>query len=327
MNETPTAASPDRPSDESVHVVVGAGPLGLAVARQLRRKDERVRIVTRGGRADVSANVEVVSADVGDSDRARRAFAGARLVYHCAAPGYSKWPALLPTLMNGVIEGASAVGARIVYGDNLYAYGRVRGPLTEDLPVRPVGPNGRTRAQVADALMEAHRSGKVRATIGRGSDFFGPHVLASTVGERVFARLAAGKPAQVLGNPDLPHTVTFIDDFARALVILGSREEALGAVWHVPSAETVTMHKFVEMIQEQTGRPAKLSVTPSWMLAIGGLVNPDLRAVREVLYQSEEPWIVDHSKFERAFGAPATPHRDAIQMTLEWFSRVRRSSG
>jgi nucleoside-diphosphate-sugar epimerase len=224
--------------------------------------------------------------------------------------------------MNGTIEGASAVGARIVYGDNLYAYGRVQGPLTEDLPSQPVGANGRTRARVAEALMEAHANGKVHAAIGRGSDFFGPHALNSTVGERVFARMLAGKPAQVLGNPDVLHTVTFIDDFARALVTLGSRPEALGEVWHVPSAETVAIRRFVEMIAEQARRSARLSVTPSWLLAIGGLFNPDVRAVREVLDQSQEPWVMDHSKFERVFGTSATSHPEAIRTTLEWFSRA-----
>jgi nucleoside-diphosphate-sugar epimerase len=322
MNQTITSPAQDRTKNESVHVVVGAGPLGLAVARELRRRQKPARIVTRGGRADAPGDAVVISADVSDPDQASGAFEGASVVYQCAAPRYSKWPALLPALMDGVIEGASAGGARIVYGDNLYVYGRVQGPLTEDLPHRPVGANGRTRAQVAEALMAAHANGKVRSVIGRGSDFFGPHALNSTVGKRVFARLLAAKPAQVLGNPDVPHTVTFIDDFARALVTLGSRDEALGDVWHVPSAETVTIRQFVEMIAEKSGRPAKLSVTPSWLLAIGGVFNPDVRALREVLYQSQDPWVVDHSKFEGAFGPGATPHPEAIRTTLEWFSHA-----
>jgi nucleoside-diphosphate-sugar epimerase len=322
MNETTTSTAQGQTKNEPLHVVVGAGPLGLAVARELRRRQKPARIVTRGGRADAPGDAVVISADVSDPDQARGAFKGASVVYQCAAPRYSKWPALLPALMDGVIEGASAGGARIVYGDNLYAYGRVQGPLTEDLPHRPVGANGRTRAQVAEALMAAHANGKVRAAIGRGSDFFGPHALNSTVGKRVFARMLAAKPAQVLGNPDVAHTVTFIDDFARALVTLASRDEALGEVWHVPSAETTTIRRFVEMIAEQTGRPAMLSITPQWLLAIGGLFNPDVRALREILYQSRDPWIMDHSKFERAFGAGATPHPEAIRTTLEWFSHA-----
>jgi len=322
MNQTTAGHQQDRTKNGSVYVVVGAGPLGLAVARELRRREAPSRIVTRGGRTDAPADAEVVSVDVSDPDQARRAFDGASAVYQCAAGRYSKWPELLPPLMDGVIEGASAVGARVIYGDNLYAYGRVQGPLVEDLPYRPVGANGRTRARVAEALMEAHRDGKVRAAIGRGSDFFGPHAFNSTVGERVFARMLAAKPAQVLGNPDVPHTVTYIDDFARALVTLGSRDEALGEVWHVPSAETVSIRRFVGMIAEQTGRPARLNVTPSWLLAIGGVFNPDVRALREVVYQSQDPWVVDHSKFERAFGPGATPHLEAIRTTLEWFSHA-----
>lgn len=305
--------------DDGLHVVVGAGPLGLAVARELRRTGEAVRVVTRGGSVGAPPGTEVVAADVSDPAEASRAFEGARVVYQCAVPRYSQWPAQLPALMRGAIEGASVAGAAMIYGDNLYAYGRVSGSITEDLPYRPVGPNSRTRAEVAETLMRACADGKLRAAIGRGSDFFGPHALSSSVGNRVFGRMVVGKPPQVLGDPNVPHTVTFIDDFARGLITLGSSDEALGGVWHIPSAETSTMRRFVELIAEQTGVSAKPRVTPSWLLTVVGLFNPDVRAVREVLYQSEDPWVVDHTKFERAFGASPTPHRDAIGATLEWF--------
>jgi len=140
--------------------------------------------------------------------------------------------------LRAIIEGAASSGAKLVVGDNLYAYGPVQGRLTEDLPQRAQGPNGRVRAEIAEALLAAHEAGPVRAAIGRGSDFFGPHAHLSTVGDRVVARAIAGEAARVLGNPDVPHTVTYIEDFARALVTLGGREEALGHVWHVPSPET-----------------------------------------------------------------------------------------
>jgi nucleoside-diphosphate-sugar epimerase len=265
----------------------------------------------------------VVAADVSDPAEARRAFEGSDVVYQCAAPRYSQWPALLPGLMHGAIEGAAAAGARIVYGDNLYAYGRVSGLITEDMPDRPIGANGRVRAAVAELLLKAHADARLRAVIGRGSDFFGPHALNSTVGVRVFGRMIAGKAAQVLGNPDVPHTVTFIDDFASALITLGSHGESFGEIWHVPSAETVTVRRFVGLIAEQVHGPARPRRTPSWLLAVGGLFNPDIRAVHEVLYQSENPWIVDHTKFERAFGATPTSHPHAIAGTLDWFRALR----
>ena len=312
-------------NERSLHVVLGSGPLGLAVARHLAARGDRVRAANRGGRADLPNGVEVVSANVAEVADAKRACEGAAVVYHCANPPYAKWPELHPPLMDAIIEGAAAAEARLVFGDNLYAYGPVNGPLKEDLPYLAQGSNGRTRARIAETLMRAHESRRIQATIGRGSDFFGPHAHLSTVGDRVFARAIAGKPAQVLGNPDAPHTVTHIDDFGRALVTLGERDEALGQVWHVPNAETVTMRRFVQMAFEAAGRSPRLRAAPRWGIAMAALFDPTLRAVREQLYQSERPWVVDSSKFERAFGWSATPLPDAVAATVAWFRSKARS--
>jgi nucleoside-diphosphate-sugar epimerase len=305
--------------EPKLHVVLGAGPLGLAVARHLAAIGDRVRAVVRGGRVDFPEEVEVVSADLNVEADAKRACEGAAVVYHCANPPYAKWADLHPPLMDAVIEGASAAGARLVFGDNLYAYGAVDGPLTEELPYLASGPNGRTRAQIAETLLRAHRSGRIRATIGRASDFFGPHVHLSSVGDRVFAQAIKGKAAQVLGDPDTPHTVTYIEDFGRALVTLGEHEEALGEVWHVPNAETVTMRRFVQLVYESAGHPVRLRAAPRWGIGMAALFNPTMRAVKEQLYQSERPWVVYSTKFERAFGWTATPLPDAVVGTVAWF--------
>jgi nucleoside-diphosphate-sugar epimerase len=314
-----TSLTSVQPHEPKLHVVLGAGPLGLAVARHLASRGDRVRAAARSKPAELPEGVEVVSADLAVAADAKQACEGAAVVYHCANPPYAKWPELHPPLMDAAIEGAGAAGARLVFGDNLYAYGPIDGPLTEDLPHRARGPNGRVRAQIAETLMRAHGSGRIQATIGRGSDYFGPHARQSTVGDRVFARAIAGQPAQVLGNPDLPHTVTYIEDFGRALVTLGERDEALGEVWHVPNAETVTIRRFVEMVSEGAGHPARLRAAPRWGIALAALFNPTMRAVKEQAYQSQRPWVVDSTKFERAFGWTATPLRDAVAATVAWF--------
>jgi nucleoside-diphosphate-sugar epimerase len=299
--------------------VLGAGPLGLAVARHLVSRGDRVRAAVRSERAEIPKGVEVVNADLAIAADAKQACEGAAVVYHCANPPYAKWPELHPPLMDAAIEGAAAAGARLVFGDNPYAYGPVDGPLTEDLPYRARGPNGRVRAQIVETLLRAHGSGRIQATIGRGSDFFGPHARFSIVGDRVFARALEGKPAQVLGNPDLPHTVTYIEDFGRAMVTLGERDEALGEVWHVPNAETVTMRRFVELVFESAGHPASLRVAPRWGIALAALFNPTVRAVKEQAYLSQRPSVVDSTRFERTFGWTATPLRDAVAATVAWF--------
>jgi nucleoside-diphosphate-sugar epimerase len=301
------------------NVVFGTGPLGLAVARHLAAAGKQVRLVNRSGNAPAPQGVEVVAADATDVAAARMACEGAAVVYHCATGAYGRWAQFLPPLMNGIIEGASAAHAKVVYGDNLYAYGRVDGPITEDLPNRPIGPNTQARADVATTLMSADAAGKVRATIGRASDFYGPYARQSTAGDGIFARALAGKGAQVLGDPDAPHTYTFIDDFAAGLVALGEHEEALGEVWHVPSAETITTRHFVEMVFGRLGRHATLKPAPKLAITLLALFVPAMAAVKETAYQREHPWVVDHSKFSRSFGDKPTPHEQAMSLTLDWF--------
>src|SRR5215207_3133009 len=165
--------------------------------------------------------------------------------------------------------------------------------------------------------------GKVRVAIGRASDSFGPRVLVSAAGEQVFGRAVEGKSAQLAGDPDQPHTYTYVPDIGRGLVVLGEREEALGQVWHLPSPETLTTRQFVEMIFEEVGKPPRVQVAPKILLRTIGLFNPGIRETIEMLYEFEEPFVVDHSKFERAFGEHATPLEEAIQRTVRWYREER----
>jgi nucleoside-diphosphate-sugar epimerase len=303
-----------------LHVVFGTGPVGLAIMDELVSKGKRVRMVNRSGRADVAEGVEVVGADAADTTFTREVSAGASVVYFALNPPYDKWPELFPGLQAGVVEGAASAGAKLIAVENLYMYGSTGGrPLTEDLPYAANTRKGKVRARMSRELMEANASGKVRVAIGRASDFFGPRVLASAAGEQVFGRAVAGKSAQVAGDPDQPHTYTYAPDIGRGLVILGEREEALGRVWHLPSPETVTTRRFVETIFEEVGKPARVQAAPKILLRAMGLFNPPLRETIEMLYEFEEPFVVDHSAFERAFGIRATPLREAIKETVRWY--------
>ena len=307
-----------------LHVVFGTGPVGLAVMDELVSKGKRVRMVNRSGRASMPEGVEVVGGDATDKAFAREASEGASVVYFALNPPYTQWAELFPPLQAGVIEGAAAAGATLIAVENLYMYGLTRRrPLTEDLPYAPNTRKGTVRARMSEELMEAHTSGKVRVAIGRASDFFGPCVLVSAAGEQVFGRAVEGKSAQVAGDPDQPHTYTYAPDIGRGLVILGEREEALGQAWHLPSPETVTTREFVEMIFEEVGKPARLQAAPKIVLRALGIFNPPLRETIEMLYEFEEPFVVDDSRFEREFGEQATPLREAIQRTVRWYREER----
>ena len=208
--------------------------------------------------------------------------------------------------------------------ENLYMYGPTDGrSLTEDLPHAPNTRKGTVRARMSEELMEAHKSGRMRVAIRRASDHVGPRVLASAAGEQVFGRAVEGKSAQVAGDPDQPHTYTYAPDIGRGLVILGEREEALGRAWHLPSPETVTTRRFVETIFEEAGGPARVQTAPKIVLRAMGLFNPPLRETIEMLYEFEEPFVVDHSAFAGAFGDHATPLEKSVRETVRWYRAHR----
>ena len=311
-----------------LQVVFGTGPVGTSVMEALMQRGRcRVRMVNRSGRASVPEGVEVVGGDAMNEAFAREVSQGASVVYFALNPPYNKWPELFPPLQAGVLEGAAAAGAKLIAMENLYMYGPTDGrPLTEDLPYAANTRKGTVRARMSQELMEAHTGGRVRVAIGRASDFFGPRVLVSAAGEQVFGRAVKGKSAQVVGDPDQPHTYTYAPDIGRGLVILGEREEALGRAWHLPSPETVTTREFVEMIFEEVGKPARIQAVPKIVLRAMGLFNPALHEMMEMLYEFEEPFVVDHSDFTRTFGDHATPLGEAVRETVRWY-REHRSRG
>lgn len=304
-----------------LHVVFGTGPLGLAVMRELRSQGRRVRMINRSGRVNFAKDLatEAGGADAADPAQAREVCEGAAVVYHCVGLPYPRWSEF-PAIATGILEGAATAGARLVYGDNLYMYGPVDRPMTEDLPSAATSRKGRIRAEVGRRLMDAHAAGKVSVGIGRGSDFFGPFATdAAMMGSRVFGRALADKPAQVVGNPDRLHTFTFIDDFAKALVLIGNRREAQGKIWHVPSAPAMSVRDFVGTVFQALGRPPRLQAAPRLVIRLGGWFDPNIKELGEMLYQFERDFVMDSSRFEQAFGIVPTPQEESIRQTLDWF--------
>ncbi|GAA0380703.1 SDR family oxidoreductase [Paenibacillus motobuensis] len=304
---------------DELQVVIGTGPLGIAVMEELLRKGKSVRMVNRSGRASVPSGVQVVKGNAADVESISHACRGASVIYHCAKAPYTEWPEKFPPIMQGIIDAAAREKAKIVYGDNLYMYGSKYQVLTEDLPNDAIGRKGRTRAQMADALLDAHHSGKIQATIGRGADFYGPRVLDSSLGERIFQAALDGRPAEVLGNIDIPHTYLYIRDFAKGLVTLGERQEALGQAWHIPGASTITTRQIVNMVYETVGKRPKFRIAPKFFVSLMGLFNANMREIKETLYFFEKPFIVNTSKYEQVFGTDTTPHELAIAETMDWF--------
>ena len=307
--------------EDRLHVVFGAGQVGSALTAHLAGQGIAVRAVSRNRPSALPGGSDWRAADASDPEVAAGAARGASVIYQCLNAPYTQWPERFPPLQRGVLAAAEHTGALLVVLENLYGYGPTGGkPMTEDLPLAATTVKGRTRAAMTAELLAAADAGRVRIAIGRASDFFGAGVTqGSTLGERVFGNALAGRRADFIGNPGLPHTYSYVPDIAAGLATLGTDARAAGQVWHLPGPPTVTTRALLDLVAAQVGHPVGIRSVPKLALRPLGLVNPVLRELAETYYQFDQPFILDTSKYETAFGTAGTPLPAAVAATVAWY--------
>src|SRR5262245_11169648 len=287
------------------HVLFGGGQIGRPLARILLEGGKRVRIVKRstGGLAE---GAELMQGDAADLNFCVEAARGAATVYHCMNPPYYAriWAELLPRYMENLIAAAGRSGARLVVLDNVYMLGRTQGkPLDEDTPPRPCSRKGEIRARVAERMWEAHRRGEVRATTGRASDFYGPGGTLTHLGDQFWRPVIAGKRGRVTVDPDAIHTYHYIPDGAAGLATLGlAGEDAYGRSWMLPCMPADSMRALVARFSRELGREIGLMTIPRTVVKMLAVVVPFLREIDEMLYQWQEPFVIDDRRFRGRFG-------------------------
>ncbi|MFG3440018.1 NAD-dependent epimerase/dehydratase family protein [Nonomuraea sp. NPDC047897] len=298
------------------HVVVGSGQVGTHLATKLLAQGHEVTVVTRSGSGPAGATR--VAADVADRRRLTEVTAGADVLYNCVNPRYHRWHTDWPPMAESFLATAEATGAVLVILGNLYPYGPVTGPMTEDLPLASTSPKAQVRAKMWVDALAAHEAGRIRVTEVRGSDYFGPGTTdQSYLGERFLAPLRAGKTIQVPWPADMPHSWTYLPDVADALIVAGANERAWGRPWHVPTTDPVSFRQLGERMAAILGKPAPRMVQLPWPLVRTlGLFSPMLGELRHVRYQFVAPYELDSSAFQETFGVRPTPLDDALKATL-----------
>ncbi|WP_194860563.1 NAD-dependent epimerase/dehydratase family protein [Dietzia sp. SYD-A1] len=310
-------------STDELHVIVGAGPVGSALAARLAATGHRIRLATRSGRSTATPGVDAVAVDASDSAALSAQAAGAAVLYNCANPGpYPVWEEKWPPLAASLLRTAEETGAVLVTASNLYGYGVVHEPMTRHTPLDPVDHKGALRARMWEDALAAHRAGRVRTAEARSSDYIGPSVPAeSGLIARYGRATLAGKTAVVFADPDHPHTWTAIDDVAATLEALGRDEGAWGSAWIVPSNAPRTVREVLNDLAEAAGAaPPRVRRVPRPVLRAGGMVVPLLREVNGVLYQFDGPFVADGSETTSTFGVSPTPWRTVIEQTAQAWS-------
>lgn len=302
-----------------MHTVLGAnGVIARELSGALAGLGRRIRQVSRTPRK-VNATDETLAADLLDARATADAVAGSDVAYLVAGLRYDAavWQEQWPRVMRNVIDACKRHGTRLVFFDNVYAYGAVAGVMTEETPFHPVSRKGEVRARIATMLLDEMRSANLQAMIVRAADFYGPGAVQSLPHATVFQRLAAGKKPQWVGNPDAVHSFTFTPDAGRATALLADAPGSFGQTWHLPtSKEPLTGADFVRLACEQAGRPFGIQVAPRWMLRLMGLFVPVLRENDEMMYQFERDYRFDSSKIEAALGLQPTPYAAGIRQCV-----------
>ncbi|WP_433336187.1 NAD-dependent epimerase [Spirillospora sp. CA-294931] len=293
------------------HVIVGAGGTAAATARLLAGRGERVRMVTRGGGGPEHPLVERIALDAGDTDGLAELTRGAATLFNAAMPPYHTWPQTVPPLFASILAAAERGGADYVMLGNLYGYGPVDGPLTEDHPLAATGPKGEVRARMWREAKEAHDAGRVRVTEVRAGQFYGEGAF-SLFSFLVQPNVLAGRLALVPANLDTPHGFSAIGDTAEALVAVAGDERSWGRAWHAPVAN-VSVRDLASRLAAVTGAPApRLETMADRELTMLGLADPFWNELWETEHMSHRSFVVDSTRIQETFGVKPSPVDDVF---------------
>jgi len=305
-----------------LHTVLGgSGAVGYAVVQELARRKLDIRVVERS--KDVQG-FETVRADLLDPAQAAMAVKDSAYVYLCVGVPYNHkiWQAQWPVVMRNVLDACAEAKARLVFLDNIYMYGPdpLRVPFDESHPQEPPSKKGKVRKAVADMLLDAHRSGKIKAVIGRSADFYGPKARNSLLFSAFLENMLRGKEPQWLASPSARHNYAFTPDLGRALVTLALADDAYGQVWHLPVGDPILPREAAELYGKALDRDFRLRYMPGVLLKLLSLFVPILREVREMSYQFNNDYLMSWEKYKARFpDFLITPYEEGIRETVDSF--------
>ncbi|MBE0538071.1 MAG: NAD-dependent epimerase/dehydratase family protein [Ignavibacterium sp.] len=300
-------------------ILGSTGIIGSELAKSLTQYTQKIRLVSRNPKK-VNPADEIVAADLMNEQQVLNAVKGSDVVYLTAGLKYktSVWKTEWPVIMKNVIDACKTHKAKLVFFDNVYAYGLVNGWMKEDTLVRPSSKKGEVRAEISQMIMSEVEKGSLDAIIARAADFYGPNTPLSFVTVTVFDNFKKGKKAQWFLDANKKHSMTYTPDAGKATAILGNTISAYNQIWHLPTDKNVlTGKEFIEAAAKAFGIEPRYTVLKKWMIQLAGLFVPVVKESIEMLYQNEYDYLFDSTKFESAFNFKPTSYQTGIAETVK----------
>ncbi|MGA2432922.1 MAG: NAD-dependent epimerase/dehydratase family protein [Acidimicrobiales bacterium] len=320
MSSSPTAP---------LHLVVGSGPIGSAVARHLVSQGARVKVLTRSGTGPTGC--ELLRGDASDAALMSSLCQGVSVLYNCVNPPYHRWALDWPPINHSLIDAAANSGAVLVTIANVYGYGPARAsigapsydaahPMTEDTPLAATTSKGQVRARMWHEQRDAFDAGRAKVVEVRASDYIGPRA-DSVVGSRFVPRVLGGKSVTTIGRSDVAHSFTYTEDVARLAVVVGTDQRAWGKAWHTPSNDPRTQQEVADDIAACAGvKRVRVRALPGRVLYALGFFSRLLRELRQTEYQFRDEFVMDSSLAQRTFNLAPTPWSEIITTTVAYYA-------
>jgi nucleoside-diphosphate-sugar epimerase len=310
--------------------ILGTGQLGVALMEALLRVNlrEQITLVNRSGKLEMTIpeNVHVIAADVTSLTAMEEIARRSEVIFSCTDVPYQAWEEFYAATASALAYALSRTNAKLVFADNLYSYGNVLGRVMhEDMPHTAQTKKGLIRVSVINTLLKSGNEFSKRVAFVKAADFIGPRIHKGIFGTDFLKKLHRGQRIILSGKMTLPHTFTFIHDFATTLVNVGNVGDAFGQIWHVPNAPAMSLEKWLHLFEVMTGKKVKLIVLPKVLVWIAGAFDPLIPEFYELAYQFEYPYLVDHTKYVTRFGDHVTCPSMAVKETVQWYTEMTRT--
>lgn len=301
-------------------ILGSGGTIGTELAQQLNTYTDKIRLVSRNPKA-VNSTDELVSADLTNADQVMKAVEGSEVVYLTAGFDYllKVWQETWPKVMQNVITACEKHGAKLVFFDNVYMYDPNHiTHMTEETPINPISKKGKVRAALVQMIMNEVNAGRLMALIARSADFYGPNNDKSFLIEIVHKNFLKGKKANWLADANKKHSFTYTPDAAKATALLGNTPDAYNQVWHLPTDKhLLTGKQWIELFAKEMNLSPNYMVLPKWMIGILGWFVPFMKELHEMLYQYDQDYFFDSSKFEKRFALMPTSYTEGVRRIIK----------